>query len=211
MLQKIDGKLLCDMIISGANNLINNKKNVDDLNVFPVPDGDTGTNMSLTAGAVKKELENMDAVSCSAVAEAASGASLRGARGNSGVILSQFFRGFAKGMKDVDEADCDDIIRAMECAKDTAYRAVMKPAEGTILTVARQMYEGVCGKTFESVLALVEQAASSGNESLSKTPDMLPALKQAGVVDAGGKGLMVLIEGAYECLKNGKIVETQVS
>ena len=139
----IDGITLKQMLISAANNLSNKKAMVDDLNVFPVPDGDTGTNMSLTVSAVKTALENTDEESVSAIAEIAANASLRGARGNSGVILSQVFRGIAKVSKGIDVATGEGIRKAFNSAKETAYRAVMKPQEGTVLTVARQLCEGI--------------------------------------------------------------------
>ncbi|MBQ2897553.1 MAG: DAK2 domain-containing protein [Clostridia bacterium] len=208
----IDGITLKQMIISAANNLSNKKVMVDDLNVFPVPDGDTGTNMSLTVNAVKTALENSDEDTVSAIAEIAANASLRGARGNSGVILSQIFRGFSKGLKGLDVADGDSIKLALNSAKETAYRAVMKPQEGTVLTVARQICEGIEDYTFEENTDLVEfleTVVVVGNKSLDSTTEMLPALKQANVVDAGGKGLMTLLEGALYFLKNGVVVGTQ--
>ncbi len=205
----LDGRLLKQMIISAANNLSNNKKNVDDLNVFPVPDGDTGTNMSLTILSVKKELENMDDdVTCSAVMSAASTASLRGARGNSGVILSQFFRGFSKGIGNKETLAVGDICDAMAVSKETAYRAVMKPTEGTILTVAREMSEAAVEYQPKDgdILEFLEYIVKEGNKSLDNTPELLPQLKQANVVDSGGKGLMVALEGALYFLENGEII-----
>lgn len=208
--QFINGNEMRNMIISAANNLINKKVMVDDLNVFPVPDGDTGTNMSLTAGAVKKALLNNDDASVSAVADESATASLRGARGNSGVILSQFFRGMSKGLKGLEEADVPALINAMKCAKETAYRAVMKPQEGTVLTVAREMHEAAETYNFEEnadIISFLQFVVEEGNKSLDNTPNLLPQLKQAGVVDAGGKGLMVLIEGALYYLENNEIIE----
>ncbi len=207
----LDGKMLKQMIISAANNLSNNKKIVDDLNVFPVPDGDTGTNMSLTIQSVKKELERMEEETCSAVMAAASTASLRGARGNSGVILSQFFRGFSKGIDKKESLTVGDICDAMVVSKDTAYRAVMKPTEGTILTVAREMSEAAVeyqpkdGDLVEFLKYIVKE----GNKSLDNTPELLPQLKQANVVDSGGKGLMLAVEGALYFLENGEIVPAE--
>ena len=204
----LDGKLLKQMIISAANNLSNNKKIVDDLNVFPVPDGDTGTNMSLTILAVKRELESMDEGNCSEVMAAAATASLRGARGNSGVILSQFFRGLSRGIDKKETLTVDDLCKAMALSKETAYRAVMKPTEGTILTVAREMsefadeYQPKDGDILEFMQCVVKE----GNKSLDNTPNLLPQLKQANVVDSGGKGLMVALEGALYFLENGEIV-----
>ncbi len=208
----IDGKTLKQMFISAANNLSNKKVYVDDLNVFPVPDGDTGTNMSLTVSAVKTALENSDEETVSAIAEIAANASLRGARGNSGVILSQIFRGIAKVAKGADTADVQGVIRALNGAKETAYRAVMKPQEGTVLTVIRQICEGVEDYDTENssdVLKLLETVVEAGNKSLDSTTEMLPALKQANVVDAGGKGLMTLFEGALYYLQNGTVIETE--
>ena len=207
MLKTIDGQNLKKLLISAANNLANNKKMVDDLNVFPVPDGDTGTNMSMTILAVKKELENCDEVSCSAVAEIASHASLRGARGNSGVILSQFLRGFAKGIKGVETLDVSSLIEGMKVSVEVAYRAVMKPTEGTILTVARQMYEAAekWNKENENLEEFFAYIIGSGDASLENTPNLLPQLKQAGVVDSGGMGLMVLLKGANMALQGNDV------
>lgn len=208
----IDGKTLKQMFISAANNLSNKKVYVDDLNVFPVPDGDTGTNMSLTVSAVKKALENCDEETVSAIAETAANASLRGARGNSGVILSQIFRGIAKLAKGAECANADGVIMALNGAKETAYRAVMKPQEGTVLTVIRQICEGIEDydtNTFPDVVELLEKVVEVGNESLNSTTEMLPALKQANVVDAGGKGLMTLFEGALYYLQNNKIIDVE--
>ena len=208
----IDGKMLKQMFISAANNLSNKKNYVDDLNVFPVPDGDTGTNMSLTVSAVKTALENSDDDTVSAISEIAANASLRGARGNSGVILSQIFRGIAKVAKRAETADTSGVIQALNGARETAYRAVMKPQEGTVLTVIRQICEGVEDYDVENnsdILCLFETIVEVGNQSLDSTTEMLPALKQANVVDAGGKGLMTLFEGALYYLKNGVIIETE--
>ena len=208
----IDGKTLKQMFISAANNLSNKKVYVDDLNVFPVPDGDTGTNMSLTVSAVKTALENSDEDTVSAITEVAANASLRGARGNSGVILSQIFRGIAKVAKGAETAGAEGVKRALNGAKDTAYRAVMKPQEGTVLTVIRQICEGIEDydtQNSDDILALLEKVVEVGNISLNSTTEMLPALKQANVVDAGGKGLMTLFEGALYYLQNGAVVETE--
>ncbi len=202
------------MVISAANNLINNSVLVDELNVFPVPDGDTGTNMSLTAGAVKTALKNVDDEFVFVVAEECATASLRGARGNSGVILSQFFRGLSKGLKGVEKAEVSNLIEAMKCAKETAYRAVMKPQEGTILTVSREMHEAVEEYDYNEnpcIEQFLDFVVEKGNESLDNTPNLLPQLKQAGVVDSGGKGLMVLLEGALYYIKNNKVMELKDS
>lgn len=208
----IDGNTLKLMIISAANNLSNKKVMVDDLNVFPVPDGDTGTNMSLTVSAVKAALEITDEDTVTAIADIAANASLRGARGNSGVILSQLFRGLSRGLKGVEVADGENFKIALNNAKETAYRAVMKPQEGTVLTVARQICEGIEDYTFDEksdLTAFLETVVEVGNISLDSTTEMLPALKQANVVDAGGKGLMTLLEGALYFLKNGVVVSTE--
>lgn len=186
----------------GAQLLEANKEEVNSLNVFPVPDGDTGTNMSLTIkSAVKQGLATGDE-SVSKIALGASQGSLMGARGNSGVILSQLFRGFALGLSDKDEANVEDLANGFKSAADTAYKAVMKPTEGTILTVARECGEFAMEnyKNYSDILEFLKALIEYGDLSLSKTPDLLPVLKQAGVVDAGGKGLMYIIKGAYNSL-----------
>lgn len=211
MLNKIDGQLLKKLIISAANNLTNHQKMVDDLNVFPVPDGDTGTNMSMTIQAVKKELEHSEDTTCASVTDIASHAALRGARGNSGVILSQFLRGLAKGLNGVAEAGVPELIEGMKCAVEIAYRAVMKPTEGTILTVAREMYEAAqtWDLTNEDLEAFFEFVVEKGQISLDNTPNILPQLKQAGVVDSGGMGLLVLIKGALLAIKGTPVELTE--
>ncbi len=201
------------MMISGANNLYNNKKTVDDLNVFPVPDGDTGTNMSMTVTAMAKALEESVSSSASSVAEAASYATLRGARGNSGVILSQFFRGIAKELKGKSACTAPDFAQALKRGSDAAYKAVMNPTEGTILTVSRETAKGAvraaeAGLDFAAVL---EKAVRRGQRALEKTPEQLPMLKQAGVVDAGGQGWMFFLEGALYFLTQGEIVQQRGS
>lgn len=204
----IDGYQLKTCIISGANNLINHKHEVDDLNVFPVPDGDTGTNMSLTIGAASSELASKDDVSISAIADYVSSASLRGARGNSGVILSQLFRGFYKGLEGADTADVPVLAKALVNAKTVAYKAVMKPTEGTILTVARESaeYAAEIADSVTDVIEFTEKVIARAKESLDNTPNILPVLKQAGVVDAGGMGVVVILEGVLAALK-GEPVE----
>lgn len=212
MLQKtIDGILFKNMIISGSNNLENNKKMVDDLNVFPVPDGDTGTNMSMTVSAAARELMAADVPSVSEVGKIISGASLRGARGNSGVIMSQLFRGLYTGINGLDEINATQLAYALKSASDTAYKAVMKPTEGTILTVAREAAEAaveLCKET-EDVVELLEGVIDAAKTSLNKTPELLPVLKQAGVVDAGGMGFVVIWEGALAALKGEMVMRTQ--
>lgn len=196
---------------SGANNLYNKKQTVDELNVFPVPDGDTGTNMSMTVVAMSKALTELVTPSVTKIADAMSYATLRGARGNSGVILSQFFRGIAKSLKGVDECDASQLANALLAGSNAAYKAVMKPTEGTILTVAREMAEAAVKSASknEDILTVLEDAVKKGNKTLAKTPDMLPALKKAGVVDAGGQGWLFFVEGALECLKTGKVIVSE--
>lgn len=202
----VNGKLLALMFISGANNLYNNRASVDELNVFPVPDGDTGTNMSMTANAMAKALLEVQTDSVTKVCDMMSFATLRGARGNSGVILSQFFRGIAKSLKGKATCDAKDIAVALSAGSDTAYNAVMNPTEGTILTVAREAAEAA--KSAEGDMAEVFDAAvQKGKETLLRTPEMLPTLKKAGVVDAGGQGWIYVLEGALYYLKNGEIIE----
>ena len=175
-----------------------NKEEVNALNVFPVPDGDTGTNMSLTMKSSVKQILDLEEYSAGKVAMAASTGSLMGARGNSGVILSQLFRGFANGLNNMDVVNTVDLANAFKLAADTAYKAVMKPTEGTILTVARGCadYSVKIAKDEKDVVVFMEKVITHGNEVLNKTPEMLPVLKQAGVVDAGGKGLMYVLIGA---------------
>ena len=192
----ISGKILRDAIISGANNINNQRSRVDELNVFPVPDGDTGTNMGMTVGAAVRELQAMDD-SCTVgeAAKTAASAMLRGARGNSGVITSLLFRGFSKALEGKKEADAADIVAALQKGVEGAYKAVMKPTEGTILTVARIASEeaAACGK--EDVAELWDVVMTAGQKALEDTPNLLPVLKKAGVVDAGGQGIMIIFEG----------------
>lgn len=204
----IDGNLLKKMIIAGANNLNRNKQTVDELNVFPVPDGDTGTNMSLTIMSAAKEVENIDTNDLFAVATAASNGSLRGARGNSGVILSQLIRGFAKGLEGHETADAYTLAKAFKKGALTAYKAVMKPKEGTMLTVAKSIAEKAIRLADETddLEILLKQSIDYGNQILNKTPEMLPVLKQAGVVDSGGKGLIYILAGAFESIYINEII-----
>lgn len=195
------------MIISGANNLYNNKKRVDDLNVFPVPDGDTGTNMSLTVGAMAAELKKNTDIPLSKAADTASFSTLRGARGNSGVILSQLFRGIAKSFKGKTDCTAAEFAQALKNGSDAAYKAVMKPTEGTILTVAREAAAGAEMDKGNDIVSVLESAVKRGNKALKKTTEMLPALKQANVVDAGGQGWMLVLEGALSYLQTGNITE----
>ncbi len=205
----IEGIQLKNMILSGANHLENNKSLVNALNVFPVPDGDTGTNMSLTMQSAVKEVKNAKGEDVSHIMDAAANGSLMGARGNSGVILSQIFRGFAKALKKEEKLNAKVLANAFLEGSNTAYKAIMKPTEGTILTVIRETAEYAV-KTAESctdTLMLLEEILKKSNEVLDRTPDMLPVLKNAGVVDAGGKGLICIIEGMYQALKTGTLLE----
>ena len=199
----ISGKILRDAIISGANNINNQRSRVDELNVFPVPDGDTGTNMGMTVGAAVRELQAMDD-SCTVgeAAKTAASAMLRGARGNSGVITSLLFRGFSKAL----EGDAADIVAALKKGVEGAYKAVMKPTEGTILTVARIASEeaAACGK--EDVAELWDVVMTAGQKALEDTPNLLPVLKKAGVVDAGGQGIMIIFEGMGKVFHGEDIV-----
>lgn len=201
-IESINASTLKNMFIAGASRLDANKQMVNDLNVFPVPDGDTGTNMSLTFLAAAKEVENVEEDTVHAVAKAASSGSLRGARGNSGVILSQIVRGFYRGLKGKETADAMTLAGAMQQGADTAYKAVMKPKEGTILTVARETAAKAVEMSLESddLLEVLQEAVRHGRETLNKTPEMLSVLKDAGVVDAGGEGLMCILEGALTVL-----------
>ena len=206
----LKGKTLRDAIISGANHIANNRQQVDALNVFPVPDGDTGTNMSMTISAAKRELERLDDdATIEEVSKTAASALLRGARGNSGVILSLLFRGFSKGLAGKSTAAPADIANALSLGVEAAYKAVIKPTEGTILTVSRAAAEkareaaGEAGKDVAKLWCELTQAAS---EMLEKTPEMLPVLKKAGVVDAGGKGLLVVFEGMASVIRDDVII-----
>ncbi len=207
----INGNMLRDAIISAANNIANQKKQVDDLNVFPVPDGDTGTNMSMSIGNAARELERLHDESVSKVASTAASALLRGARGNSGVITSLLFRGFAKGFKDADEVTPQNLALALKLGVEAAYKAVMKPTEGTILTVARVAaeYAEKAADEGEDAIEVFEAAMEGANVSLAETPELLPVLKKAGVVDAGGRGFVVILEGMYSVLKNGVMIEAK--
>ena len=207
----IKGTQLRDAFISGANSISNCRQQVDALNVFPVPDGDTGTNMSMTINAAKRELETLrDDPTVEQVAKKAASALLRGARGNSGVILSLLFRGFSKGLEGKEEADAKDIANALSMGVTAAYKAVMKPTEGTILTVAR-----LAGEHAQQLAAQEEQLTAaqmwkeilvSAQDALAQTPEMLPVLKKAGVVDAGGQGFVEVWKGMLSVIESGEIV-----
>ncbi len=204
----INSELLAKMFLAGAKNLDAKKEWINELNVFPVPDGDTGTNMSMTIMSAAKEVGAMENPTMEQLSKAISSGSLRGARGNSGVILSQLFRGFCKVIKEYDEIDVCVLCDAMQKAVETAYKAVMKPKEGTILTVAR----GAADKALEIVdetddlVVFLDEVIKHADYVLSQTPEMLPVLKQAGVVDSGGQGLMQVLKGAYD-LMLGKEVD----
>ncbi|MEE0034974.1 MAG: DAK2 domain-containing protein [Coprococcus sp.] len=199
--------MLKKAFVAGALNLDKNKEYINELNVFPVPDGDTGTNMTLTILSAKREVEAVSDSDMSGIARAMSTGSLRGARGNSGVILSQLLRGFSKKIADEKELDVHVIADAFQKAVETAYKAVMKPKEGTILTVAKGVATKAreCADADVSLEQFCEDVIAHGNEVLDRTPEMLPVLKEAGVVDSGGKGLMVVLQGAVDAL-TGKVV-----
>ncbi|MBP3705333.1 MAG: DAK2 domain-containing protein, partial [Clostridia bacterium] len=210
----ITGKQLRDAVISGANSILKNRKYVDSLNIFPVPDGDTGTNMSMTIGAGSDAMAKLpDEATTAEVAKAAASAMLRGARGNSGVILSLLFRGFSKGLEGTEEADGLQLAKALGIGVEAAYKAVMKPTEGTILTVARVAAEkGVTAAAIDNDPVYVWDAICLGAaEALATTPDLLPVLKKAGVVDAGGQGLCMILDGMMSVFKNGEIIQTGMS
>ena len=205
-----NGDTLRDAVISAANNITNNRKQVDDLNVFPVPDGDTGTNMSMTVNAAARELEKLSGASATKVADVVATAMLRGARGNSGVITSLLFSGFSKGLKECEDVNAKNLAEAFKLGVDAAYKAVMKPTEGTILTVARvaSEYAEKALKAGADTLGVFEAAMEGANVALADTPNLLPVLKKAGVVDAGGKGYTVILEGMYSVFKDSVIIKS---
>lgn len=207
MIQYIEGKMLRDMFVSGANNLQNHKELVDKLNVFPVPDGDTGTNMSLTISYAMKELAKVENDSITEIGKSLSKGSLMGARGNSGVILSQIIRGFSKSIEGKEQISTEDLAKAFKNGSDTAYKAVIKPIEGTILTVVRESgeYAIKAAKKEKDLLKFLEMVIDEANKSLERTSELLKNLKEAGVVDSGGKGLVLIYEGMYEALKGNPI------
>ena len=198
----INSKLLSRMFLAGAKNLDSKKDWINELNVFPVPDGDTGTNMTMTIMSAAKEVSSLTEPTMAELAKAISSGSLRGARGNSGVILSQLFRGFCKVIKEYDEIDVTILCEACQKAVETAYKAVMKPKEGTILTVAKGAAEKALelSDETEDVVTFVEEVIKQAEYVLDQTPEMLPVLKQAGVVDSGGQGLVQVLKGAYDAL-----------
>lgn len=205
----IQGTTLRDAMISASNCLARQKQAVDELNIFPVPDGDTGTNMSMTIAAAARELARLQDPTVTQTADTASSALLRGARGNSGVILSLLFRGFSKGLKGKSEADGRDLAAALGIGVEAAYKAVMKPTEGTILTVAREAAEkgAAAAEKDPSVETVWETICAEAEESLQRTPDLLPVLKKAGVVDAGGQGLCIILRAMQDVFNGGGIVE----
>ena len=202
--KSIDAKMLAKMFLAGAQNLENKKEWINELNVFPVPDGDTGTNMTMTIMSAAKEVANLEAMGdleMASLCKAISSGSLRGARGNSGVILSQLFRGFTKGIAEVNEITVPVLAKATEKAVETAYKAVMKPKEGTILTVAKgasSKARELADEGVEDIEQFLSQVIEYAEYVLSQTPEMLPVLKQAGVVDSGGQGLVEVLHGAYD-------------
>ncbi len=202
VIKTIDAVQLKTVVLAAAKNLEANKDWINELNVFPVPDGGTGTNMTMTIMSAAEELVELEDVTMGSVAKAISSGSLRGARGNSGVILSQLFRGFTKEIESVDIIDVNILARALTRASDTARKAVMKPKEGTILTVAGEMAKKAVeiAPEEEDIVAFLEKLIEHGNDVLSRTPEMLPVLKQAGVVDSGGQGLMIVMRGAVDGL-----------
>ena len=206
----ISGKILRDAIISGANNIQNQRARVDELNVFPVPDGDTGTNMAMTVGASVPELEAMaDSCTVAEASKTAASAMLRGARGNSGVITSLLFRGFSKALAGKKEATAADLVEALQKGVEGAYKAVMKPTEGTILTVARVAGEEAAASAIADPAELWKLVLSAGQRALDNTPNQLPVLKKAGVVDAGGQGLMIIFEGMQQVFEGGEPIRAE--
>ncbi len=205
----INGDILRDAMISATNNLTNNRKQTDDLNIFPVPDGDTGTNMSMTLGSAARELEKLSGATAGKVAATNASALLRGARGNSGVITSLLFRGFAKGIGEDELVTPQNLANAFVFGVEAAYKAVMKPTEGTILTVARvaSEYAKKAADEGKNELEVFEAAIEGGDIALAQTPELLPVLKKAGVVDAGGYGFMLILKGMLSVFKDGVIIK----
>lgn len=210
----LKGSILRDALISGGNSIHNNRRKVDELNVYPVPDGDTGTNMSLTMSAAVRELELMDdSVTVSQVSDAVASALLRGARGNSGVILSLLFRGFSRGLSGLKTADCPHLAKALEIGVDAAYKSVMNPTEGTVLTVSRAAAEKAkeLAEYSESIQSFWDGVCCAAQEALDKTPEQLPVLKKAGVVDAGGQGLVIIFKAMLGVFSGGEIESSDES
>ena len=204
----INGKTLRDAILSGANNISNQRTRVDELNVFPVPDGDTGTNMSMTIGAATQELAALpDSCTVGEASKVAASAMLRGARGNSGVITSLLFRGFSKALQGKQNAEAADLAKALQMGVEAAYKAVMKPTEGTILTVTRLAAEAAEASTQTEVPALWDEVLAAGQKALEDTPNLLPVLKKAGVVDAGGQGILLVFAGMQQVFEGRGMVQ----
>lgn len=210
-MKKIDGKLFADMIVQGSDSLSNNADFVDSLNVFPVPDGDTGTNMNLSMSSGAGEVKTQNSAHIGEVGKVFSKGLLMGARGNSGVILSQLFRGFSKSIENENEIDAIQFAKAFQAGVNTAYKAVMKPVEGTILTVAREAGEAAVtsAETTDDIITVMEAVIESGQVALDNTPNQLPVLKEVGVVDSGGQGLMFVYEGFLATLKGEKIAPSR--
>ncbi|MGP4106941.1 DAK2 domain-containing protein [Virgibacillus sp. L01] len=209
--QALDGITFTQMVLSGAHHLSNNAQKIDALNVFPVPDGDTGTNMNLSMTSGASEVKKINSENVSEIANAFAKGLLMGARGNSGVILSQLFRGFAKGLEEKETVTSKDLANALDHGVDTAYKAVMKPVEGTILTVAKDAAKVAINeaKTESDVIALMEDVVKEAKASLKRTPDLLPVLKEVGVVDSGGQGLLTIYEGFLAALKGEELPEQE--
>ena len=209
----INAEMLSKMFLAGAGNIEAQKEYINELNVFPVPDGDTGTNMSLTIMAAAKEVAALNNPDMETLAKAISSGSLRGARGNSGVILSQLFRGFTKAIRDTKEIDVLTLAAACDKAKETAYKAVMKPKEGTILTVARGIADKALelAETVDDLEEFIPQVIAHAEEVLAQTPEMLPVLKEAGVVDSGGQGLVEVLKGAYDAFLGKEIDYSKIA
>ena len=199
----IKGSVLRDSMISGANSIANQRSQIDELNVFPVPDGDTGTNMSMTVTAAKRELVKLpDDCTVEKVSSVAASSMLRGARGNSGVITSLLFRGFSKALVGKKEASAEDLAKAFESGVAAAYKAVMKPTEGTMLTVARMGAEAAAVAETEDTTEMFTIILDAAKVALANTPEQLPVLKKAGVVDAGGAGFVTILEGMLSVLRD---------
>lgn len=212
-IQKLNGKDFAQMVLMGANHLSNQSQMIDSLNVFPVPDGDTGTNMNLTMTSGAKEVEKVTEDHVGEVAASFAKGLLMGARGNSGVILSQLFRGFSKSVEGKESLTVNDLGEALEAGVETAYKAVMKPVEGTILTVAKDAAKQgtTTAKNTEDVIEFVEEVLKEAKASLNRTPDLLPVLKEVGVVDSGGQGLVTVYEGFLASLKGEELPQTSTA
>ncbi len=205
----LTGELLKNAFISGANNIQNHRKDVDALNVFPVPDGDTGTNMSMTISSAVRELQVLGEADVATVSKKTAAALLRGARGNSGVILSLIFRGISKGLKGMETVDGAQLAAAFDLGREAAYKAVMKPTEGTILTVVRLAAGAACEAKETDVKKVMQILCDAASDALKETPEMLPVLKEAGVVDAGGQGFLYILEGMRSYLLDGVMIENK--